>query len=125
MDHYYMVVESHISEIVETESPEQVPTAVARNKYLQGQWIVRKGKANLHWIGYEFHPSGRITGRQVDIIDLGPITAYDRPGLSPLPVTLRGHNPPPKEGVRPPEKPPPPPPHPIWPSPPERPYPPK
>ena len=83
MDHYYMVVEGHISEIVETESPEQVPTAVARNKYLQGQWIVRKGKADLHWIGYEFHPSGRITGRQVDIIDLGPTTAYDRPGLPP------------------------------------------
>lgn len=80
-EHYYLVIEQQISEIVKALSPKTAPDAVAQNRYLQGQWHVRKGMADHHYIGYEFHPSGRSTARQVDIVDLGPTNAYDAPGL--------------------------------------------
>ena len=79
--HYYMVIEDGLSEIVEANTPREAPAAVAQRKYYQGGWHLREGRAVLHWIGYEFHPSGRSTGRKVDVVDLGAVTAYDRPGL--------------------------------------------
>lgn len=83
-EHYYLVINAEgMSEIVKKEVPEKA----ARYAYNLDEeshskvWHLSKGHADHHYLAYEFHFNGPMTGRRAHVVDLGPVTAYDSPGL--------------------------------------------
>lgn len=96
-EHYYLVIgEHHISEIQQAESPIRAIDKTSwpgynflgdagdegpRLKDAGCKWRAFEGRADHHYICYQFHFSGPMTGRVANVVDLGPTTAYDAPGL--------------------------------------------
>lgn len=79
-DHYYLIISAEgRSEIKAKETPEEAARYAYPFDYKA--WHVSKGRADHHFLAYEFEFNGSITGRMCHIVDLGPTTAYEEPGL--------------------------------------------
>ena len=66
--HSYLVIDyRHNSKIVHAESPEKA----AYYHSDQGGWHIREGRADHHYIGWQFYNNGTVSDRPLDIVDLG------------------------------------------------------
>lgn len=83
-EHYYLVISDEgRSTIQRKEAPvEAARYAYPLNKESYGrQWHIFPGRADHHYLAYEFKFNGPVTGRTAHVIDLGPVDAYEEPGL--------------------------------------------
>lgn len=76
---YYLVIYNHISELVEAHTPE-----LAVIVSMEGErWHARNGKVSGHFVVHEFYVDGRATGREIDVVDLGPAKDVPLVGVTP------------------------------------------
>ena len=88
-EHYYLIIDDKgVSVITKAASPEQavnqaVAPSIPSALFTSGcKWRTSKGRADHHYLGYQFRWNGALVSpRMIHVVDLGPTTAYDAPGL--------------------------------------------
>ena len=77
-NHYYLVIFDQYRSFIK-KAKSLVAAACWHVSSDEGVWHIRKGIADFHYIGYQFLTDGTIKGKALNIVDLDPVSAHDKP----------------------------------------------